>query len=137
MAGITGPIVGLTWSSIMRIHWQLLLLGLITTMTLDRPCRADPEDEKKPYPTLGTIERVDPRFDQLIPRDAVLEKLAEGFKWSEGPVWVRDGQLPALLRHPQQPRHEVEGRRGAQPLPQAQRLHGHGRRGAANRAPTA
>ena len=40
------------------------------------------------YPALGTIERLDPRFDQLVPRGAVLEKLAEGFKWSEGPVWI-------------------------------------------------
>jgi len=47
--------------------------------------------EKKTYPTIGTIERLDPRFDKLVPRDAVLEKLAEGFKWSEGPVWVREG----------------------------------------------
>ncbi len=46
-------------------------------------------------PAIGTIERLDPRFDQLVPRDAVLEKLAEGFKWSEGPVWV--GQ-PGLAR---------------------------------------
>ena len=47
--------------------------------------------EKKTYPTIGTIERFDPRFDKLVPRDAVLEKLAEGFKWTEGPVWVREG----------------------------------------------
>jgi gluconolactonase len=40
------------------------------------------------YSTLGSIERFDPRFDQLVPRDAVLEKLAEGFKWTEGPVWI-------------------------------------------------
>ena len=44
--------------------------------------------EKRTYPILGTIERLDPRFDQLVPHDAVLEKLAEGFKWSEGPVWI-------------------------------------------------
>lgn len=43
------------------------------------------------YPSIGQIERLDPRFDQLIAPDAVLEKLAEGFEWSEGPVWVRDG----------------------------------------------
>jgi gluconolactonase len=39
----------------------------------------------------GVIERKDPRFDKLIPKDAKLEKLADGFDWSEGPVWVRDG----------------------------------------------
>jgi gluconolactonase len=43
------------------------------------------------YPTLGTIERKDPRFDRLVPRDATVEKLAEGFDWSEGPVWDRAG----------------------------------------------
>lgn len=47
--------------------------------------------QKGTYPTIGAVERLDPRFDKLIPRDAVLEKLAEGFEWSEGPVWVRKG----------------------------------------------
>jgi gluconolactonase len=39
--------------------------------------------------TLGTIERKDPKFDDLIPKDAVIEVLAGGFVWSEGPVWVK------------------------------------------------
>ena len=47
--------------------------------------------EKKTYPTIGTIERLDPRFDELVPRDAVIQKLAGGFKWSEGPVWMPGG----------------------------------------------
>ncbi len=37
--------------------------------------------------TIGRIERTDPGLDRLIPRDAVIEVLAEGFRWSEGPVW--------------------------------------------------
>lgn len=37
---------------------------------------------------IGSIERLDPRLDKLIPRDARLEKLAEGFDWAEGPIWV-------------------------------------------------
>ena len=44
--------------------------------------------DHKPF---GQIRRFDPRFDALVPTDAKLEKLAEGFVWSEGPVWVRDG----------------------------------------------
>jgi gluconolactonase len=47
--------------------------------------------EKAASPTLGTIERIDPRFDQLVPRDARVERLAEGFDWSEGPVWDKKG----------------------------------------------
>jgi gluconolactonase len=39
----------------------------------------------------GTIERKNPRFEKLIPKDSKLEMLADGFEWSEGPVWVRDG----------------------------------------------
>jgi gluconolactonase len=44
------------------------------------------------FPTLGTIERKDPRFDKLIPPGAQLEKLADGFDWAEGPVWVPAGK---------------------------------------------
>jgi gluconolactonase len=38
------------------------------------------------------ITRLDPRFDQLVPPDAVLEKIADGFAWVEGPAWHRQGQ---------------------------------------------
>jgi gluconolactonase len=41
--------------------------------------------------TLGGFDRKDPKFDELIPRDAKIEVLAGGFKWTEGPVWVKDG----------------------------------------------
>jgi len=52
------------------------------------------EAEKPPadYPTLGSIERKDPRFDRLVPADARIERLADGFAWAEGPVWVRKGK---------------------------------------------
>jgi gluconolactonase len=45
----------------------------------------------KVYPTMGSIERLDPALDALIPPGAVIEKLASGFAWAEGPVWVRNG----------------------------------------------
>lgn len=41
------------------------------------------------------FERKDPKFDDLIPKDAKVEELAAGFKWSEGPVW--DKKASALL----------------------------------------
>jgi len=44
--------------------------------------------------TVGSIERLDPAIDALIARDARIEKLADGFTWSEGPVWrTRDRYL--------------------------------------------
>ena len=44
-----------------------------------------------PYLTLGTIERLDAALDSLIAPDAQMEILAEGFEWTEGPVWVPQG----------------------------------------------
>lgn len=43
------------------------------------------------YPAMGKLEKIEPEFDSLIAPDAKLEKLAEGYDWSEGPVWIRDG----------------------------------------------
>jgi len=36
----------------------------------------------------GTIVRLDPAFDALVPTDAVIEKLADGFGFTEGPHWI-------------------------------------------------
>jgi gluconolactonase len=49
---------------------------------------AQTESEK-----VGSIERLDPAFDAIVPKDAVIEKLADGFKWTEGPVWIHAGYL--------------------------------------------
>lgn len=45
------------------------------------------------YRTLGSIERLDPRLDAILPPDAKIEVLAEGFEWTEGPVWVPRGKF--------------------------------------------
>jgi gluconolactonase len=39
--------------------------------------------------SVGEIVRQDPRLDQLVPKDAHIEKLADGFDWAEGPVWEK------------------------------------------------
>jgi gluconolactonase len=39
--------------------------------------------------TIGRVERADQALDALVPQGAVVEVLAEGFRWSEGPVWDR------------------------------------------------
>jgi len=38
-----------------------------------------------------SIERLDPAFDKLVAPSAKVEKLAEGFTWSEGPTWIDGG----------------------------------------------
>ncbi len=61
--------------------YRLSLLALVMAVV---PTYA--EEPKKA--TLGTIERKDPAFDKLVPKDSVIELLEKDkFDWSEGPVW--------------------------------------------------
>ena len=40
---------------------------------------------------VGSVERLDPALDALVPRDARVERLAGGFAWAEGPAWRKGG----------------------------------------------
>jgi gluconolactonase len=79
----------------MRAHWRIatvrylfiLLAGSLGMVPFPSQ-RAMAQESRT---ALGTIERNDPRLDQLVPRDARVERVAEGFDWSEGPVWDRKG----------------------------------------------
>ena len=61
-------------------------------------CKQKAEEPRKEsemtsnYQTTGSIERIHRSIDQLIAKDAVIEILAEGFTWSEGPLWIEDGK---------------------------------------------
>jgi len=45
------------------------------------------------YPSFGSVERLDPALDELLPKDAKLEKLAAGFDWAEGPLWIKKEKM--------------------------------------------
>ena len=53
----------------------------------------DQEQTEADFATTGFVERLDPSLDALIAKDAKLEILAEGFDWSEGPLWVESHQF--------------------------------------------
>jgi gluconolactonase len=40
--------------------------------------------------TIGSIERLDPEFDKLVPQGAVIEVLGAGFDWAEGCCWIKE-----------------------------------------------
>jgi gluconolactonase len=44
-----------------------------------------------PHEVNVQVTRLDPAIDTIVPPNAKLFKLAEGFEFTEGPVWVRDG----------------------------------------------
>lgn len=62
---------------------------LVTWTVLIFPVPASAVEGSKETNNTTKIVRLDPRFDQLVPPDAKLEKVATGFTWVEGPVWDR------------------------------------------------
>jgi len=39
----------------------------------------------------GSVRRMNAALDALIAQDAMIEQIAWGYQWTEGPVWVKDG----------------------------------------------
>jgi gluconolactonase len=74
-------------TSLVRLSLLLPLAGLPVTHAQDT----------MNFPHLGEIIRLDPALDALVPKDAVIEVLASGFDWTEGPVWVKDDDGGHLL----------------------------------------
>jgi gluconolactonase len=44
-----------------------------------------------PHEVNVEVLRLDPAIDEIVPANPKIHKLAEGFLFTEGPVWVRDG----------------------------------------------
>ena len=72
----------------MKKYWTITLTFLGATMAL--MLMALPQTSTT---TLTSVERLDPGLDKIVPKGAKLEKIADGFKWTEGPVWTRAGFL--------------------------------------------
>lgn len=67
----------------------LLALGSAAPALAQRvqePTRGNPASTRSATP--AQVLRTDPALDQIVPRDAVVEKLAGGFLFTEGPIWV-------------------------------------------------
>ncbi|MCU0708698.1 MAG: SMP-30/gluconolactonase/LRE family protein [Pirellula sp.] len=50
-----------------------------------------------PVRTIGSIERLQPELDSVLSPDARLEVVADGFTWTEGPLWMGDTTSGYLL----------------------------------------
>ncbi len=75
----------------MQTHRLLPALLIVPLVGLVAPA-AFAFDEK-PHPFVGSVESLDPAFDKLVASGTKPEKIAEGFRWSEGPVWYDGGIL--------------------------------------------
>lgn len=55
--------------------------------------KKEPMENKSEPVSKGSIEIVDAKLEGVLNTKAVIEVLAEGFDWSEGPLWLPDQQM--------------------------------------------
>jgi gluconolactonase len=64
--------------------------------------------------TVGSIDRLDPALDALVPADAKMEIVIDGLTWCEGPLWVpADGGFVICSDIPPNTIHRWDARSGA------------------------
>ena len=68
----------------------IILSGILFSCTIQK-IKTQPVE--KNYTTIGSIERFDPALDNIISKDAKAEIIAEGFDWSEGPLWIEKHKM--------------------------------------------
>jgi gluconolactonase len=67
---------------------------------------------QKEVKTLGSVERIDPALDAIVNADAKVEVIAEGFEWSEGPVWLADQNILLFSDVPKNTVHQWSEEKG-------------------------
>jgi len=72
----------------------LVICALAATLGCSTaPAPAPEAKTPPPPPSAGSIDRMDAAFDALVPKDPVIEKVATGFTFTEGPLWRPEGTL--------------------------------------------
>lgn len=61
---------------------------LVAGIALMSTSTSEAQETAQSTQTIGEVLRFDSSIDELLPKDAQIEVLADGFEWSEGPVWI-------------------------------------------------
>ncbi len=77
----------------MKWYTQLLLFALIIVACNSEKPREESTVKTGNFLEQGSIEVMDSRLAEVLDTSARLEILAEGFVWSEGPVWVAEHEM--------------------------------------------
>ncbi|HEY0504778.1 MAG TPA: SMP-30/gluconolactonase/LRE family protein [Lysobacter sp.] len=87
---------------------SLLLVSCLLSFACTSPREAMPHDGP-----IGRVVAFDPAFDRIVPADARIERIAEGYQWAEGPLWMRDGGYLLFNDVPGNTMHRWSPREGA------------------------
>lgn len=74
------------------------------------------ESKTKTYKTLGYLEKVDEDFYKHVPKSTKIEVIAEGYVWTEGPVWVPKENCLLFSDVPQNINYKWTEKEGATPF---------------------
>jgi gluconolactonase len=66
---------------------------LLAACSAPKPPEESSAKQEGAPPGVGSIVRLDPAMDALVPPSAKIEKLAGGFGFTEGPLWFPEGYL--------------------------------------------
>jgi gluconolactonase len=66
-----------------KYTWMLMMVSILIAS-----CNGSREAK-----TIGSIERTDNSLNEIISEDAKIDVLAEGYEWTEGPVWIESQKM--------------------------------------------
>lgn len=83
------------------IHWDvsnfrsIAFLGIVLLLVagMGISCSSEKESSESEQQAGGDVEILEQELTKLIDPTAELQELAQGYKWSEGPVWVEEHQF--------------------------------------------
>lgn len=82
----------------------------IVIMAFCLACQANKEIK-----TIGSMERLDPALDSILSPNAKVEIIAEGYDWSEGPLWVENQKMLLFSDVPKNIVYKWTEEKGAEP----------------------
>ncbi|MDQ3843310.1 MAG: SMP-30/gluconolactonase/LRE family protein [Bacteroidota bacterium] len=85
---------------------SLMLFFCIVLLTTSYP--------QKVYKTIGSVEYLSSEMNSLVRKNARIEVIAEGFDWSEGPVWVEKERMLLFSDVPKNTIYKWTERRGTE-----------------------
>jgi gluconolactonase len=75
-----------------RLFIVFLLTGIVFISSWNSIYAQKNKKDKK-YPVTGSVERFSPKMDKIVKPGVLPEIIAEGFEWSEGPLWLPDQEM--------------------------------------------
>jgi gluconolactonase len=75
---------------------NVFLLGMCISLFCCKPNEEKTTDMTEQQPaakSIGSLEKIDPEFNNLISDSAKIEIVAEGYDWSEGPLWIKEKNM--------------------------------------------